>query len=106
MEQSCNRIMGSELPQCGAKDDSGPSARAAARGESRVSQMARLTLSAIGMLALLGAGPAYAQAPRPPAAPHGENLGAGKTPAQLFASDCATCHRSPAGLAKGRGPGQ
>jgi hypothetical protein len=71
-----------------------------------VSQMARLTLSVIGLLALIGATSARAQAPRPPAPPHGENLSAGKTPAQLFASDCATCHRSPAGLAKGRGPGQ
>jgi hypothetical protein len=71
-----------------------------------VFQMARLTLSAIGMLALIGATPALAQAPRPPAPSHGENLSAGKTPAQLFASDCSACHRSPAGLAKGRGPGQ
>jgi len=68
--------------------------------------MARLTLSAIGMLALIGATSALAQAPRPPAPPHGENLSAGKTPTQLFASDCSACHRSPTGLAKGRGPGQ
>src|SRR4051794_22773905 len=66
--------------------------------------MARLTFSALGMLALLGVAPGQAQ--RAPAPPHGENLSAGKSPAQLFASDCATCHRSPAGLAKGRGPGQ
>src|SRR5215210_1656105 len=68
--------------------------------------MAQLTFSALGMLALIGAAPAHAQAQRPPAPPHGENLSAGKTPAQLFASDCSACHRSPAGLAKGRGPGQ
>ncbi|HEY0568765.1 MAG TPA: hypothetical protein VGD13_11695 [Xanthobacteraceae bacterium] len=48
-------------------------------------------------------GPALAQAPR---AAQGENLSAGKTPTQLFASDCSACHRSPAGLAKGRGPAQ
>jgi outer membrane biosynthesis protein TonB len=29
-----------------------------------------------------------------------ENLDAGKTPAQLFASDCSVCHKSPRGLAK------
>ena len=29
-----------------------------------------------------------------------ENLDLGKTPAQLFASDCAICHKSPQGLAK------
>src|SRR5262245_66076568 len=27
---------------------------------------------------------------------------ANKTPQQLFASDCSTCHRAPEGLAKGR----
>jgi hypothetical protein len=49
-------------------------------------------------LILLGAGygsdPAWAQ----------EDLNRGKTPAQLFASDCADCHRSPRGLVK-RDPG-
>lgn len=29
-----------------------------------------------------------------------QDYSAGKTPAQLFASDCATCHKSPQGLAK------
>lgn len=32
-----------------------------------------------------------------------ENLDAGKTPAQLFASDCSACHKSPQGLAKSGG---
>ncbi len=32
-----------------------------------------------------------------------QNLEAGKTPAQLFASDCAICHKSPQGLAKSAG---
>lgn len=32
-----------------------------------------------------------------------ENLDQGKTPAQLFASDCAICHKSPQGLAKSGG---
>ncbi|MDI3560429.1 hypothetical protein [Bradyrhizobium sp. Arg816] len=31
-----------------------------------------------------------------------QNLDAGKAPAKLFADGCATCHRSPRGLAKGR----
>jgi mono/diheme cytochrome c family protein len=31
-----------------------------------------------------------------------QNLDAGKTPEKLFADGCATCHRSPRGLAKGR----
>ena len=34
-----------------------------------------------------------------------ENLDQGKTPAQLFASDCAICHKSPQGLAKSGGIG-
>jgi hypothetical protein len=32
----------------------------------------------------------------------GQDFTAGKTPAQLFSSDCAECHRTPNGLAKGR----
>jgi hypothetical protein len=32
-----------------------------------------------------------------------ENLDHGKTPAQLFASDCAVCHKSPQGLTKSGG---
>lgn len=32
-----------------------------------------------------------------------DSLDQGKTPAQLFASDCAICHKSPQGLAKGGG---
>jgi hypothetical protein len=32
-----------------------------------------------------------------------EDFTAGKTPAQLFRSDCGACHRSPNGLAKERG---
>jgi hypothetical protein len=31
-----------------------------------------------------------------------QDLTAGKSPAQLFGSDCSACHRSPGGLAKGR----
>lgn len=43
--------------------------------------------------ALLSAGAAGAQ----------ENLDLGKSAAQLFASDCALCHKSPQGLAKSGG---
>ena len=32
-----------------------------------------------------------------------ENLDQGKNPAQLFASDCAVCHKSPQGLSKSGG---
>lgn len=32
-----------------------------------------------------------------------DNLDQGKTPAQLYASDCAICHKSPQGLAKAGG---
>jgi len=31
-----------------------------------------------------------------------QNIDAGKSPDKLFADGCATCHRSPRGLAKGR----
>lgn len=48
---------------------------------------------AMAILALGLAGPVAAQ----------ESLDAGKTGAQLFASDCALCHRSPQSLAKSGG---
>ncbi len=47
---------------------------------------------AIGALALEVAGGVGAQ----------ENLDKGKSGAQLFASDCAICHKTTAGLSKGR----
>jgi hypothetical protein len=37
------------------------------------------------------------------AAAHAQNLDQGKSATQLFADSCATCHRSPHGLGKGRG---
>jgi mono/diheme cytochrome c family protein len=40
---------------------------------------------------------AFANAPA-----QAQDFTAGKTPAQLFSSDCAECHRSPNGLARGR----
>lgn len=33
---------------------------------------------------------------------HAQNIDEGKSAARLFADNCATCHRSPHGLAKGR----
>jgi len=47
----------------------------------------------IAVLALSAAGPVAAQ----------ENLDQGKTAAQLYASDCAICHKSPRGLSQGGG---
>ena len=47
----------------------------------------------IGLATLIFAGPAAGQ----------ESLDRGKTPAQLFASDCSPCHKSPQGLAKSGG---
>jgi hypothetical protein len=48
---------------------------------------------AVGVLALLWVVPVSAQ----------ENLYSNKTPAQIFASDCAICHKSPQGLSKAGG---
>jgi hypothetical protein len=47
---------------------------------------------AVGAWALSATGSAQAQ----------ENLDQGKSAAQLFASDCAICHKTTAGLSKGR----
>lgn len=47
----------------------------------------------VGLLALLAIAPAIAQ----------DNYEAGKTPAQMFATDCAICHKNPAGLSKAPG---
>jgi hypothetical protein len=47
----------------------------------------------IGILALCLAGGSWAQ----------ESLDRGKSPAQLFASDCSGCHKSPQGLGKSGG---
>lgn len=39
-----------------------------------------------------------------PAARAQTDLSAGMSPAQLFAANCAACHSSPRGLARGRDP--
>ena len=58
-----------------------------------MSEMVRRLICMVGLLLVFGA-PLQAQ----------ENLDFGKTPAQLFASDCAVCHKTPQGLAaKGGG---
>jgi hypothetical protein len=55
--------------------------------------LARHIVVAVVVLAVWAAGSAAAQ----------ENLDKGKAPDQLYASDCAICHKSPRGLAKGVG---
>src|SRR5262245_12171963 len=69
---------------------------AGARGETlSVSVVGRSWLFAVmGMAVALGGAPAVAQ-----------DLTAGRTPAQLFASGCTACHKSPQGLAKGQSGG-
>jgi hypothetical protein len=47
----------------------------------------------VGLVTLVLVGPAAGQ----------ESLDRNKTPAQLFASDCSPCHKSPQGLAKSGG---
>jgi hypothetical protein len=55
--------------------------------------MAHRAGAVIAVLALAIGGPASAQ----------ENFDQGKTPAQLYASDCAICHKSPRGLSRAAG---
>ena len=55
---------------------------------------ALITLSAVMLLLAVSAGEARAQL----------DLNAGKSAAQMFASNCSACHRSPVGLARGRNP--
>jgi hypothetical protein len=57
-----------------------------------VMNLARSVWLAIGFLALCGAGSAAAQG----------NLDEGKTAAQLFAADCANCHKSPQSVSSTR----
>lgn len=75
----------------------------------------RIALAAVGVIWLgaAAAQPRSASAPRPgPALPESGHqteaidLNEGKTPAQMFASDCAVCHQRPHGLAKGRNASQ
>lgn len=55
--------------------------------------MVRRVAPAIGLL--VGLAPVLAQAQT--------NIDQGKSPAEIFATDCATCHKSARGLANGRG---
>src|SRR5712664_1594470 len=50
-----------------------------------------LGVLSLGAIAVLTGGPAHAQ-----------NIDQGKSAPKLFVDSCATCHRSPRGLAKGR----
>lgn len=54
-------------------------------------RLGNFSVGFLTLVAALGAAPAVAQ-----------DFTAGKTAAQLFASDCQTCHKSPGGLAKGQ----
>jgi hypothetical protein len=60
------------------------------KGKAMTAWRGQVALAA-AILALVFVGSAGAQ----------ENLDSGKTPAQLFASDCAICHKTPSGLSKG-----
>ena len=44
------------------------------------------------------------QVPLPPEDPHGADINEGRTPSQVFATDCGVCHKSAQGLARDRGP--
>jgi hypothetical protein len=70
-------------------------------GMMAVPALRHIVLTTFGLVAVLTATEVCAQGPQ------GENYSAGKTPAQLFNSDCtgAGCHRGPQGLAKGRSSG-
>jgi hypothetical protein len=57
-------------------------------------RVGKLSVWYLTLVAGFCAGPALAQ-----------DFSAGKTAAQLFASDCSACHKSPAGLAKGQSVG-
>jgi mono/diheme cytochrome c family protein len=59
----------------------------------REARVVRGVVPAIGLF--LGLLPAVAQAQT--------NIDQGKSPAEVFANDCATCHKSARGLANGRG---
>jgi hypothetical protein len=60
-----------------------------------LSQFGRIAPILMGMIAALAAASAHAQA---------INIDEGKTPTQVFASDCAVCHKAPRGLAKDSNP--
>jgi hypothetical protein len=67
--------------------------KVAARHEE--ARLSRRYLSALGLIVGLAPAMAHAQT----------NIDEGKTPAQIFASDCNACHKSPKGLAQGRNAG-
>lgn len=44
------------------------------------------------------------QVQMPPEDPHGADINEGRSPAQIFATDCGVCHKGAQGLAKDRSP--
>ena len=63
----------------------------------------RFVLPIAGAAFLVVSTAAWAQGKKPEQSGP-QDYDAGKTPAQLFASDCGICHKSPQGLAKANGP--
>src|SRR3984893_66418 len=63
-----------------------------ARGEVEEVRVTRRLAAAIGLVAGLGPAIAHAQT----------NIDQGKTPAQIFANDCAACHKPTRALANGK----
>src|SRR5438105_4710800 len=61
------------------------------RGKRLYERLGKISVAFLTLVAAFCAAPALAQ-----------DFSAGKTAAQLFASDCSACHKSPAGLAKGQ----
>jgi len=64
------------------------------KGAKAMTGFNRRVAVGLAALAALIAGPAAAQ----------EDLDSGKTPAQLYAANCAICHKTPRGLSKAGGP--
>jgi hypothetical protein len=62
-----------------------------AQGQRLYARLGKVSVGFLTLVAAFCAAPAVAQ-----------DFSAGKTAAQLFASDCSACHKSPAGLAKGQ----
>ena len=64
------------------------------KGDRLYARLGKISVRSLTFVAGLCVAPALAQ-----------DFSAGKTAAQLFASDCAACHKSPGGLAKGQSAG-
>ena len=62
-------------------------------GGMKTASVGQSSFLIVGLAAMLVMTPAIAQ----------DNYEAGKTPAQMFATDCGLCHKSPVGLSKAGG---